>query len=81
MHGEFKSGAQSGISHEKGLEAAKIVLRGAYPEQSTEGIDKLISNLKPGALDALDVVRSSTNTVQRRRYMNRWLREWRIEET
>jgi len=69
---EKTSGADN--QQERIVEAARTRLRTAYTEREIEDI---LSDIKEGALEELQNVRTSTNPVQARKYLNAWHRKWR----
>lgn len=75
MAGELPSEKVPGAENQQ--ERAKEILGSAYQPQEVEAI---LASVGEGALDALDGVRTSTNPVQRRKYLNEWYRQFKTKE-
>ena len=58
-------------------ERAKEILGSAYQPKEVE---EILASVGEGAIDALDDVRTSTNPVQRRKYLNEWYRQFKTKE-
>jgi len=58
-------------------ERAREILGSAYQPKEVE---KILASVGEGAIDALNDVRTSTNPVQRRKYLNDWYRRFKTKE-
>ena len=56
---------------------ARQRLLSAYTEVEA---DQVLSEVSDEAVEALKEVRTSTNPVKRRQYLNAWLKEWKGKE-
>ena len=61
------------------VRGARQILGNTYTEREMDAFH--LDVLPPEAFEDLRTIRSSTNQVQRRRYLNEWLRRWRNLDT